>query len=155
MCYFKQGEKPKHSYYLVKGCIRQYAYDEKGKEATVDFYLEEDPVNMFSFTDDEGLSLYSLACLEDCYLVECQDINEEDFAYAEETEQMKFSMFKRQYSDMQQHYTVFKLKEPEERYRQLCLQRPEPIGRISQVYLSSYLGVTPGTFSRIKRRVQD
>ncbi len=57
-------------HYLIKGCVRQYAFNESGNEATVNFFTEEESINLFSFLDDDGLSLYSLACLEDCLVVD-------------------------------------------------------------------------------------
>jgi CRP-like cAMP-binding protein len=148
-----QGNKPGHSYYLLKGCIRQYASNELGIEATVDFYIEEDPINMFSFTDD-GVSLYSLSCIEDCLLVECNDTEGEDDAMAFlAVDRMKRQMFEKQYTDMQKHVTSFKLTSPEERLSQLKKQRPDLLNRVPQVYLASYLGMTPEAFSRIKKRI--
>lgn len=150
----RQGDRPAHSYYLVKGCVRQYACDAQGREATVNFFVEEEPINMFSFLDPQGNSLYSLACLEDCYLVECADTDPQQAQPDTAMDGMKQQMFAKQYTDLQRHYTSFKLKSPEERVTQLLAQRPELLGRVPQVHLASYLGMTPEAFSRIKKRVQ-
>ena len=41
------------------------------------------------------------------------------------------------------------------RYRRLIERRPEAPGRVTQAMLASYLGCTPETFSRLKRRMFD
>ena len=120
----------------------------------MNFFVEEEPINMFSFADAQGVSLYSLACLKECILVECTDTDPENKEQDAEIDGMKHRMFARQFTDMQQHYASFKLKSPEERLRQLQTQRPELLHRVSQVYLASYLGMTPEAFSRIKKRLR-
>jgi len=44
------------------------------------------------------------------------------------------------------------LKPPQERYNELLLQHPDWIIRFPQKDLASYLGMTPETFSRMKRK---
>lgn len=41
---------------------------------------------------------------------------------------------------------------PAERYNELMLKQPDWILRFSQKHLASYLGITPETFSRLKRK---
>ena len=150
-----QGFAPKHSYYLIKGCVRQYACDENGDEVTVNFFTEEEAINMFSFLDDDGLSLYSLACLEDCIVVECPDVgcsvagdDPPDIC------DMKRFFFEKQFSDMQISFTNFRANTAEERFAFLTRTRPELLSRVPQIHLASYLGITPETFSRFKKRMQ-
>ena len=57
--FLHQGDAPDFSYYLIKGCIRQFVIDENGREITVNFYSDEESINMFSFLDDEEMSLYN------------------------------------------------------------------------------------------------
>ena len=148
-----QGFAPRYSYYLLEGCIRQYVSDEDGKEATVNFFTEEESINMFSFLDKQGLSLYSLTCLEDCMLVECSDLgNDPADDDSPEISNMKRVFFEKQFSDMQINYTNFKLKSPEEKFLLLAKQRPKLMKRVPQVHLASYLGIAPETFSRFKKK---
>jgi len=151
----RQGFKPKHSYYLVNGCIRQYACAEDGNETTVNFLPKRSPINMFSFLDDDGSSLYSLACLEDCVVVECSDIEKQGISDdSPDIRNMKRLFFERQFSELQMNLTEFKLKTPEERFAAFVKSRPELLDRIPQIYLASYLGITPESFSRFKKRIR-
>lgn len=151
----QQGFAPKCSYYLIKGCVRQYACNESGNEATVNFFTEEESINLFSFLDDDGLSLYSLACLEDCLVVECPDIGN-NAAGDEQPDigNMKRLFFEKQFSDMQVSFTKFKFGTAEERFAFLVKSRPALLNRVPQIYLASYLGIAPETFSRFKKRMK-
>ena len=42
---------------------------------------------------------------------------------------------------------------PEERYKSLLVKRPQLIDRVPQHQLANYLGITPESLSRIKRRI--
>jgi hypothetical protein len=47
----------------------------------------------------------------------------------------------------------FKNYNPEMRYRRLLERRPELLQRVSLFHLASYLGITPESLSRIRRRI--
>ena len=44
---------------------------------------------------------------------------------------------------------------PEERYQQLMQSQPDLINRVPLHQLASYIGVTPESFSRIRKRILD
>ena len=47
----------------------------------------------------------------------------------------------------------FMTRNPEERYRQLLEKQPDLLQRIPQHYVANYLGITPVSLSRIRRRL--
>lgn len=47
----------------------------------------------------------------------------------------------------------FVIESPEERYRQLLEKQPQLLQRIPQHYVANYLGITPESLSRIRRRL--
>lgn len=148
-----QGDIPELSYYLVYGCIRQYLSSSDGKESTVEFYTEDQSINMFSYADENGDSRYSLVCLEDCILVSCpdhlvQNLDQTDPAFRP----MLDVFFKQQFIDLQVHLAHFKVQSPEERFKDLLKSRPDLFKRVAQHILASYLDITPETFSRFKKR---
>jgi CRP-like cAMP-binding protein len=49
----------------------------------------------------------------------------------------------------------FILNKPEDRYLALLARRPELLQRIPQNILSSYLGITPVSLSRIRKRLSE
>jgi CRP-like cAMP-binding protein len=149
-----QGDKPSVSYYVIQGCIRQYASDELGKEVTLDFFTEEESINMFSYADEDGYSRYSLSCLEDSVLVICPDCEvDESTEESIEIVQMKDYFFKEQFTRMQKSFMDYKIQKPEQRFEVLMRDRPDLLDRVPQIIMASYLGITPETFSRFKKRM--
>lgn len=147
-----QGDKPDMSYYLIMGCVRQYVYNEHGKEITVDLYIDEQSINMFSYADEAGDSMYSLACLEDCIMVSCPEIMTRDLENTQpEFRNMLRIFFQNQFIVLQKNLASFKAQSPEERFRALVKNRPELLKRVPQTILASYLDITPETFSRYKK----
>jgi hypothetical protein len=49
-------------------------------------------------------------------------------------------------------FAKFKMSSPEERYQYVQDHRPELLQRVPQHQLASYLGITPESLSRIRRR---
>ncbi len=148
-----QGSAPLDSYFVIKGCVRQYLYDENGKEATIDFFLENDSINMFSYSDTKGLSKYSLSCLEDSVLVVCLH-NETENPDDEDPEISKMiqKIFEKQFTQLQHNFANFKMQSPEERFLALKENRADLMNRVPQHLLANYLNITPETYSRFKKR---
>ncbi|MFN3446648.1 MAG: Crp/Fnr family transcriptional regulator, partial [Bacteroidia bacterium] len=53
-----------------------------------------------------------------------------------------------------QDFASFVTSSPEQRYLQLMANRPDILLRVPQVIIASYLGITPESLSRIRRRIQ-
>ncbi|TFE00609.1 Crp/Fnr family transcriptional regulator [Jeotgalibacillus salarius] len=144
-----QGDVPDKCYFILKGCVRQFAVDENGNEHTYQFYTEEQSVTIFS----EQASQYSLGCLEDCTLI-VGDLTTEQEAYDMNPvlETMTRKMVFEDMGTMRDEFSSFTSSTPEERYQALMDKRPELIERVPQYQLASYLGIKPESLSRIKKR---
>lgn len=57
------------------------------------------------------------------------------------------------YKKAESYITLLNGFSPEERYILLMKSRPGILNRIPLVYISSYLGITPESLSRIRRRI--
>lgn len=142
-------------FFVLKGCVRQYFIDEEdGKEVTVNFFTEEQAVVLFKSYKNKVPSDYFLTCNEESTLVV-------GTLESEETMYRQFQVLKKLTRDMveenfgkeQDERVRFIAQAPEERYQLLLKQRPELINRVPQHQLASYLGITPESLSRIKRRI--
>lgn len=151
----KQGESPTECYFVLKGCVRQYTLDEMGKEVTTGFYTEEQAIVSFNRHKPDRASEFSLVCLEDCTLV-VGDLSVEQDMYARhgQLEGMTRSMVEQNFGETQDRFAAFIASTPEERYTRLLQERPGLSGRVPQHQLASYLGITPESLSRIKKRLQ-
>ncbi|MGO4937955.1 Crp/Fnr family transcriptional regulator [Fundicoccus sp. Sow4_H7] len=65
----EQGEVSDDCYFVLKGCVRQYAIDEDGKEQTINFFTEFDTAMIYRSYTLRIPSDYSLACTEDSVLL--------------------------------------------------------------------------------------
>lgn len=149
-----QGEVPSKCYFVLKGCVRQYAVDEDGNEHTSNFFTEEQSVTIYNqHTTDKG-SKYSLSCLEDCALV-VGDLATEQSSYDVHPvlEDMTRKMMQEDMGALRDEFSSFISSTPEERFHALIANRPDLINRVPQYQLASYLGIKPETLSRIKKRV--
>ncbi len=149
----KEGQVSNLCYFNLKGCVRQY-YLIDGEEKTTNFYTEGQPI-----APNEGLfkkmpSKFYLSCVEDCIL--SVGTPEDEIKFFKKFPQ--FEMASRvavedELGKSQHNFATFMLSSPEERYLNLLETRPELLDRVPQYQLASYLGVTPESLSRIRKRI--
>ncbi|MFD1850635.1 Crp/Fnr family transcriptional regulator [Oceanobacillus bengalensis] len=152
----KQGGSPtKKCFFVLKGCVRQYHIDNDGKEVTSNFYTEEQAILLFNFEEPDQSSNYSLTCMEDSVLVVADlDSEQEMYKVYSELEYMTRSMMESYLSNAQTELATFVRSSPEERYKTIIQTRTDLLTRVPQHQLASYLGVTPESLSRIKKRTR-
>lgn len=150
----RQGDVPTKCYFVLQGCVRQYSIGETGKEVTSNFYTEEQAIANFNHHKQDKASSYSLVCIEDCILV-VGNLDAEKDMYSKyiQLETMTRKMIEEKLGDMQDELASFIASTPEERYKSLLRKRPHLVNRVSQHQLASYLGITPESLSRIKKRI--
>ncbi|MEH7460189.1 Crp/Fnr family transcriptional regulator [Bacillus sp. JJ1127] len=151
----RQGDVPTKCYFVLKGCVRQYSIDKTGKEVTSNFYTEEQAISNFNHHKQDKSSVYSLTCLEDCILV-VGDLDTEKDMYNKHSqlETMTRQMIEHNFGEVQDELASFIASTPEERYKALLRKRPHLVNRVPQHQLASYLGITPESLSRIKKRIK-
>lgn len=151
----RQGDVPAKCYFVLKGCIRQYCIDETGKEVTSNFYTEEQAIANFNHHKQDKSFPHTLTCLEDCLIV-VGDLRSEKDMYKKysQLEEMTRQMIEYNFGEIQEELSLFIASTPEERYKSLLQKRPHLINRVPQYQLASYLGITPESLSRIKKRLK-
>nr|WP_306798743.1 Crp/Fnr family transcriptional regulator [Oceanobacillus saliphilus] len=151
----RQGDVSSKCYFVLKGCVRQYSIDESGREITSNFYTEEQAIATFNHHKQDQSSKYDFVCTEDCILV-VGDLDTEKRMYKKynQLEAMTRKMMEISFSEVQDEFASFINSTPEERYKALMMKRPHLLDRVPQHQLASYLGITPESFSRIKKRMQ-
>lgn len=151
---FRQGEVPTKCYFILKGCVRQYSIDEAGREVTSNFYTEEQAIAVFNHHKDDKASEFTFTTVEDSVMV-VGELNTEKDMYSKYTqlETMTRKMIEESFSEVQREFADFIASSPEARFKALLTKRPSLIDRVPQHQLASYLGITPESLSRIKKRM--
>jgi CRP-like cAMP-binding protein len=149
----REGQVSNLCYFVLKGCIRQY-YLVDGEEKTTNFYTEGQPVTPYEGTFNRKSAKYYLSCLEDCVLTVGTPENEarlfEQFPQFKNVVRVAVEEELGKTQDLASSYV---LNSPTERYQHLLKTKPDLLDRVPQYQLASFLGVTPESLSRIRRRV--
>lgn len=146
------GKKTANSYLVVKGCLRTY-YMVDGEEKTTEFFVEEDSITPVC-TGDNSPSKYNIVCQEDCVLlVSDPELEATGFSSFPQLEMLCRVMSEKAFTQKQHEFDTFKISNPEERYKQLLIDRPQVIQRFPQYQIASYLGIRPQSLSRIRKKL--
>ncbi|WP_159882346.1 Crp/Fnr family transcriptional regulator [Paenibacillus puerhi] len=149
-----QGDTPTKCYFILKGCVRQYAINEEGREVTSNFYTEEQAIAIFNHHKPDKTSDYTFTCMEDSILVVGDLVTEKEmYNKHPQLETMTRRMIEESFSQVQEEFAAFIASSPEERFKTLLMKRPSLIDRVPQHQLASYLGITAESLSRIKKRI--
>ncbi|HEV7382485.1 MAG TPA: Crp/Fnr family transcriptional regulator [Dyadobacter sp.] len=150
-----QGNNSREIYFLIRGSCRLY-YDKNGEEKTTYFFFENNLVADYLGCVTNSPSTMSIQALEDCELIY---FKYETLTNLYETHPV-FQIFGRKLAEYLFAGLDMRLAElltltPEERYLKFlntAIKR-KIIERIPQQYIASYLGITPVSLSRIRRRI--
>ena len=150
----RQGEISTKCYFVLAGCVRQYSCMEDGKENTINFFTEEQAVVMFNSYKQSKPSDYFLSCSETSTLLVGELDSEEDmYSKFPKLREITRIILESNLGEAQDEHARFVSSTPEERYTAILKERPGLINRVPQHQLASYLGITPESLSRIKKRL--
>lgn len=150
----RAGDVPRYAAFVANGCLRNYVIDAKGKEHIVQFAPETwwlaDSTNLTAQTP----SPYFIDALEDSDLLlidgpSHQSIVEEVASYGR-----AFRTGLQRHNSAKDERIVSSLSATaEERYLEFLRVYPSIALRVPQTMLASYLGMTPETVSRIRKKL--
>ncbi|TDH18147.1 Crp/Fnr family transcriptional regulator [Segetibacter sp. 3557_3] len=149
----KAGHTCRHIRFVEQGLARCY-HNENSKEVSSWFMKEGDVfISVESFYQQKP-SIESIQALEDChvYSIEYAQLQHIYSTYPE------FNIIgriltERYYQLAEQRSKSLRSKSARERYAYLLNNHPELIQRVPSKYLSSYLGITEETLSRIRSKM--
>ncbi len=151
---YQSGDTVNHVAFIVRGCLRHYYVNEEAIERTVLIAEERWWIgDLVSFQERTSTKL-NLQAVEDCDLLL---INKKNF----DTALSEFPGFAEYYRKGTQK-TYIKLQEQvgqsladsaETKYLRLLKERPTLIQRVPQHYIASYLGITPESLSRVRKKL--
>jgi CRP-like cAMP-binding protein len=147
------GEILKFNVFIAKGCVRTYFNSDDGKERTTRFAEEGQWTGDLESLRKQKPTQQNLQVLEDTDIVTLSRENWEyvykKFAWMVElhaAKQQKEAMY------LTEHVGTLLNDSPEENYARLLRERPTLVQRVPQYYLASYLGISPETLSRVRKK---
>lgn len=148
-----QDEMCKNIYYLESGFLISLS-NLDGKVICLDFTLAGNFTTNLNSLQNKVVSNYSIIACEDSvvWIFSKQNLLH---LYADSHEFVDFSrqVMEQLLIDQQHHINLFKLNKPIERYRHILQFKPELLQKTTLTLLSSYLGISRETLSRIRKRV--
>ena len=149
----REGKICDKCYFILKGCLRQFKIV-NGEERTTDFFIEGDPVVLYASYLNGKPAECTIQCIENSILISGTKAQEIAMHRANPSIQhLVASLMFEDYKKAETYITLLNGFNPEERYIMLMKSRPGILNRIPLVYISSYLGITPESLSRIRRRI--
>lgn len=149
----KEGEIPRKVFFVKKGCLRA-SLNSRGKEITFQFFFENDVVASIESFRANRPSPFSIHSIEPSTLLVLQkegfDILMRELP---EFKDILFEIAIRRFSQYSRLFLSYLRNPPRQRYLELLNEEPHIIKRIPQHYIASYLGITPVSLSRIRKRI--
>lgn len=149
----QEGEVYEDTYFVVKGCVRQYKMTEDNERST-NFYTEGQwIISLTSFTDAKKSDSY-LRCTEDTEVVIGNEASAQVlFQSFPRFETIARAVMETVFSVQQQQMELYLTHTPEQRYLHLLKTNPDLVQRVPQYHIASYLGIEPESLSRIRKRL--
>ena len=151
----QEGKISREFYFIVEGCVRLY-YLSNGEEKTAYFYTENMFVSSYESFTRQIPAKHNLVTLEDTSLaVFSVDSVPEFLGFSKKFEFLARVIMEEELSTYQKIISSFITQNAEERYLATLKNDPKLLQRIPQHQIATYLGVSPETLSRIRKRITD
>ena len=149
-----EGEVAHEVFFVMKGALRQYFFNERGDERTCNFTFEYEfltDLESFSRQSKASTNIITLEPTE-CLVMTCTDavtcLRESPVVasfFSVIIENVATEGIKRTQSLLS--------KTPEQQFEELTQAKPQILQRVPQRYIAQYLGVAPESLSRIRKRM--
>jgi CRP-like cAMP-binding protein len=148
----REGEITKYSIFVSAGCLRTYTIDDKGKEHILQFSPENWWTGDMSFTSDVPSQCFIEAIEDsDVLLTELSSIKK-IAEYIPKSAAFYQTALQKSAAAKNQRIVSSMSATAEERYSEFLKTYPSLLQRLPQHMIASYLGVSPETLSRIRKK---
>ncbi|WP_020402324.1 Crp/Fnr family transcriptional regulator [Gracilimonas tropica] len=149
-----KGDVSHHMRFIAEGCLRNYNIDENAQEHILQFAVKGWWINdLYSYLTETPATFF-IQALEDSVVLQISK-NEltKLFDEAPALERFYRIKFENAYVALQNR-TIHGMSKPiEERYSDFRNTYPEIEQRVPQFMIASYLGITPESLSRVRKRM--
>lgn len=152
----QEGDVCKYFNFVVRGCLRMYKVDDKGNYNTLQFAIENQFItDAESFYNQENSAL-EIEVLENAEILQ---ISHSDllklYDFSPKFERIFRIISQQNAMFLQKHLSQVLGMPSGERYLYFEREYPQLVGRLSQVQIAGFLGITSECFSRIKLHIKN
>jgi CRP/FNR family transcriptional regulator, anaerobic regulatory protein len=149
----KEGEFNSDVLFVNKGMLRSYFVKEE-VEKTFDLVIENQIVTATECYSSGLPSTDCIQAVEDSQLsIISKDGLETLYANSPKWERVGRIIFEVYTLEQEVRIRSFIAETAQERYERLAKEQPELIQRTPQIYLANFLGITPQSLSRLRRKI--
>lgn len=149
----REGDISRELYFINRGLLRLY-YAKEGEEITAFIFREGLFASSYESFLQQSPGIQNLETLEDCdLLVLTYDRLQELYKKLPKMNILTRKVAEQRFINAQRIFSSFILDSPEERYRKFEAQHKDLLQRVPQHIIASYLGITPVSLSRIRKRI--
>ncbi|GAB3249788.1 Crp/Fnr family transcriptional regulator [Larkinella harenae] len=146
----RQGLICNTCYFVLKGCLRHYQIRD-GEEKTTRFFLDGEPAVLYASYLKQT---HYLSCVEDCILLTGTREQEQELHKKHpKLENLIHTLLFRDYDKAENYIALLNGYKPEDRYLMVLKNQPELLNRALLHQIARFLGVTPESLSRIRKRI--
>ena len=149
----KEGSVCKDLYFVVRGCLRLYFIDEKGKEQITHFAIENWWLTDYLAFNTEGKADFNIQSIENSVVLKItrQQLEELSDAVPHIDRYFRHNL-QTTYGSAQRRIKYMYENTKEEHFREFISKHPEFVQRVPQYMLASFLGLTPEYLSELRKK---
>ena len=149
----KEGEFNSDILFVNKGMLRSYFVKEE-VEKTFDLVIENQIVTASECYSSGLPSTDCIQAVEDTHLsIISKDSLEILYSKSSKWERVGRIIFESYTLEQEIRIRSFIAETAQERYERLATEQPELMQRTPQIYLANFLGITPQSLSRLRRKI--
>lgn len=151
---FVEGKKNELEYLLISGVLHRYNISDKGEIVTTGFYMPKSVITPHFARTNKGKNIFSVQTLTDTVIVEIP-VNELDNLRYNNKEFHEFGqrILEKELAQTYFNEVVFRSYNAKERLLSLRKQFPNLENLVPHNIISSYLGITNVSFSRLRNEL--
>lgn len=151
----QMGDEVKVFYFIISGIVRGYYINEEGIEMTKCFCYENHFFGSECFRT-KSLSSFYVECIEECKCIQIPYKFVHEILFGNPSfEHYIHSLYLDEVGNLENRARNLQFFSAEERYFDFCKKYPDLQHRIPLKYIASYIGIKPGSMSRIRKKLKN
>ena len=148
------GKTCKYLYFITTGCLRSFYIDSKGVEHIYQIRMDNSWISDLESFFTQTPSKYNIEALEDTQMLRIT-LQQLDQLYTDVPKLERYFriLFQKAYINALKRLNAHMWETAMDRYIDMLKEHPQMFQRVPLIYIASYLGITPESLSRIRKRI--